>query len=174
MFEGFLRDQGLEARGEQIIDETLVPVPKQSNRRISSDIKADRLPNGWDENTDRLQKRDLDVHWIKKNGVSQYGYKNSNSIDAENGFIKRYSVTLDNIYNSQMHPMLLDPENQDDFVLADSAYSGECIEYLLMLGGFESCSHEKCTRNHPLSEAAKERKPSGRRLELALKMYLAA
>lgn len=29
--EGFLRDQGLEARGGQIIDATLVPVPKQRN-----------------------------------------------------------------------------------------------------------------------------------------------
>ena len=56
-----------------------------------------------------------------------------------------------------MLPMLLDPENQDDFVWADSAYSGECFEDLLRLGGFESCIHEKGTRNHPLSEAAKER-----------------
>ena len=53
--------------------------------------------------------------------------------------------------------MLLDPENQDDFVWADSAYSGEFFEDLLRIGGFESCIHEKGTRNHPLSEAAKER-----------------
>ena len=33
MFESYLRDQGLEARGGQIIDATLVPVPKQRNRR---------------------------------------------------------------------------------------------------------------------------------------------
>ena len=31
MFESYLRDQGLEARGGQIIDATLVPVPKQRN-----------------------------------------------------------------------------------------------------------------------------------------------
>ena len=53
-FEGFLRDQGLEALGGQIIDATLVPVPKQRNsREENSDIKADRLPDGWDENPDR-------------------------------------------------------------------------------------------------------------------------
>ena len=33
MFESYLRDQGLEARGGQIIDATLVPVPKQRNSR---------------------------------------------------------------------------------------------------------------------------------------------
>jgi len=37
-----------------------------------------------------------------------------------------------------------------------SAYSGECFEDLLSLGGFESLIHEKGARNHPLSDAAKE------------------
>jgi len=31
MFEAYLRPQGLQARGSQIIDATLVPVPKQRN-----------------------------------------------------------------------------------------------------------------------------------------------
>ena len=66
-FKEFLRDQGLEARGGQIIDATLVPLPKQCNSRAeNSDIKADRLPNGWDENPDRLQQKDLDAHWVKR------------------------------------------------------------------------------------------------------------
>jgi IS5 family transposase len=33
MFEGYLRLKGLEARGGQIIDATLVPVPRQQNTR---------------------------------------------------------------------------------------------------------------------------------------------
>ena len=53
--------------------------------------------------------------------------------------------------------MLLDPENQNNYVWADSAYSGECFADLLSLGGFESRIHEKGSRNHPLSETAKER-----------------
>ena len=51
-----------------------------------------------------------------------------------------------------MLPMLLDPEHTDDYVWADSAYAGECFENLLNLGGFESCIHEKGSRNHPLSD----------------------
>ena len=44
--EGFLRDQGLKARGGQIIDATLVPLSKQRNsREENSDIKADCLPD---------------------------------------------------------------------------------------------------------------------------------
>jgi IS5 family transposase len=55
-----------------------------------------------------------------------------------------------------MLPRLLDPENEHDYVWADSAYTGESFEDLLNLGGFESLIHEKGARNHPLSDAAKE------------------
>ncbi len=53
-------------------------------------------------------------------------------------------------------PRLLDPENEHDFVLADSAYSGECIADLLSLGGFENLIHEKGARNPLLSHAYKK------------------
>lgn len=55
-----------------------------------------------------------------------------------------------------MLPRLLDPENEHDYVWADSVYSGECFEELLSLGDFENLIHEKGARNNPLSEAAKE------------------
>lgn len=157
MFEAYLRSQGLEARGGQIIDATLVPVPKQRNtREENAEIKAGRLPEGWDENADRLRQKDLDARWVKKNGVNHYGYKNSICVDVDHGFIRRYAVTPANIHDSQMLPRLLDPENEHNYVWADSAYSGECFEELLSLGGFESLIHEKGARNHPLTDDAKE------------------
>ncbi len=67
MFENYLRLQGLEDRGGQIIDPTLVLVPKQRNtREENKEIKAGRLPKGWDENQDRLQQKDLDSRWVKR------------------------------------------------------------------------------------------------------------
>jgi len=157
MFESYLRSQGLQARGGQIIDATLVPVPKQRNtREENEEIKAGRLPEGWDKNPDRLRQKDLDARWVKKNDINYYGYKNSICIDVDHGFIRRYAVTPANIHDSQMLPRLLDPENEHDFVWADSAYSGECFADLLSLGGFESMIHEKGARNHPLSDEAKK------------------
>ena len=156
-FETFLRSQGLQARGGQIIDATLVPVPKQRNTRDENrEIKAGRLPEGWDEKPNRLRQKDLDARWVKKNGVNYYGYKNSICVDVDHGFIRRYAVTPANVHDSQMLPRLLDPENIHDFVWADSAFSGECFEILLNLAGFESLIHEKGARNHPLSDAAKK------------------
>ena len=67
MFDSYLRDQGLEARGGQIIDATIVPVPKQRNsREDNKEIKANLLPDGWNERPKRLQQKDLDARWVKK------------------------------------------------------------------------------------------------------------
>jgi IS5 family transposase len=90
MFEEYLRSQGLQARGGQIIDATLVPVPKQRNtREENKEIKAGRLQEGWDENPDRLKQKDLDARWTQKNDLCYYGYKNSICIDVDHGFIRR-------------------------------------------------------------------------------------
>ncbi|MFS6818053.1 hypothetical protein AAF134_01365 [Synechococcus lacustris Tous-12m] len=35
--------------------------------------------------------------------------------------MRRFVVTPANIHDSQMLPMLLDPDNQDDYIWADSA-----------------------------------------------------
>ena len=45
-----------------------------------------------------------------------------------------FVITPANIYDSQMLPMLLEPENQDDYALAYSAYR---FKDLLGLGRFE-------------------------------------
>jgi IS5 family transposase len=133
-----------------------VPVAKQRNtREENKEIKAGRLSEGWDENPDRLRQKDLDARWVKKNGVSHYGYKNSICVDVDHGFIRRYAVTAANIHDSQMLPSLLDPENEHDGVWADSAYPGQCFQDLLDRAGFESLIHEKGARNHPLSVEAK-------------------
>jgi IS5 family transposase len=57
-FEGYLRELGLEGCGGQItIDETVVPVPKQRNRRVEKkENKAELFPDGWGENSHRLQQ----------------------------------------------------------------------------------------------------------------------
>ena len=51
---------------------------------------------------------------------------------------------------------LLDPENDHDYVWADSGYSGEIFEVPLSLGKFESLIQEKGARNYPLGDKAKK------------------
>ena len=101
MFNAYLDKQGLKPRGGQIIDATLVPVPKQRNRRKENEeIKQGKVPEDWQDNPNRLRQKDRDARWTKKNGVSHYGYKNSISIDAAYGLIRRHVLTPANIHDS--------------------------------------------------------------------------
>jgi IS5 family transposase len=104
-----------------------------------------------------LRQKDLGDRWVQKNGTSHYRYKNSICIDLTHGFIRRYEVTPTSIQDSQVLPHVLDPENGDDFIWVDSCHAREKFAELLGLAGFESCIHEKGTRNHPLNVEAKER-----------------
>lgn len=63
-FEEHLRTQGLEARGGQIIDATLVPVPKQRNsREENKTIKDGAIPEKWLDKPNRLRQKDTDARW---------------------------------------------------------------------------------------------------------------
>ena len=162
MFNAYLDKQGLKPRGGQIIDATLVPVPKQRNRRKENEeIKQGKVPEDWQDNPNRLRQKDLDARWTKKNGVSHYGYKNSISIDAAYGLIRRHVLTPANIHDSQMLPALLDGENGDAMVWADSAYQSKLVDSFLKEAGYESRIHEKGSRHQPLDAAAKERNGEG-------------
>ncbi len=157
-FEEFLRDQGLEAKGGQIIDATIIPVPIQRNtREENKDIKEGKIPEGWEESPERLHQSDLDARWTKKNGKSYYGYKNGISVDVEHGIIRRYDVAPANVHDRQLLPSLLDPENSGDIVWGDSAFAGKNFDEMLELAGYQSNIHEKGSRFKPLDDEAKER-----------------
>jgi IS5 family transposase len=155
-FEGYLCQQGYQACGGQIIDATLIPVPKQ---RVSEQEKvhlaAGEIPPEWQENQHQLSQKDRDAAWTKKNGKSYFGYKNHISIDVEHGFIRRYAVTDAAVHDSQQLTAVLDDDNQDDPVWADSAYRSVSIEGLLSALNFISQIHERAYRHRPLNEEQK-------------------
>ena len=80
LFERFgqhLETEGYIARGGQIIDATIVSVPKQRNTKEENEaIKAGKTPEGWEQQPAKNAQRDKDARWTKKNDESFYGYKN--------------------------------------------------------------------------------------------------
>jgi IS5 family transposase len=152
-FDGYLKDQGYLAMGGQIIDASIVPVPKQRNGRDdNAKIKEGETPEGWEANPARRSQKDTDARWTKKHGKSHYGYKNHVSVDRRHKLVRRYQVTDAAVHDSQIVEDILDPDNTASGVWADSAYRSAEIEAKLEERSLKSRIHRKGHRNKPLNE----------------------
>lgn len=155
-FSGYLQGAGYAAKDGQIVDATLIPVPKQRNTREENQtIKQGEVPAEWQEQPHKLAQKDVDARWTKKNGVSHYGYKNHVSSDVGFKFIRRYTVTDASVHDSQALGALLDADNSGDGLWADSAYLSVLIVDVLTLMGFEPHINERAYRNRPLTDEQK-------------------
>jgi len=155
-FDGYLEKQGYLAMGGQIIDASIVAVPKQRNNRDENEkIKEGETPEGWDDNPAKRSQKDTDARWTKKHGKSHYGYKNHVNIDRRHKLVRRYQVTDAAVHDSQAVEGILDPNNTASGVWADSAYRSAKIEAKLTEKGLKSQIHRKGHRNKPLTEREK-------------------
>src|SRR3954467_12795925 len=153
-FDQHLAAQGYMARGGQMVDATIVPVPKQRNSRDENEtVKAGQTPAEWERKPAKLRQKDRDARWTKKHGKSFFGYKNHVNADAKHKLIRRYEVTDAAVHDSQPLDTLLTKANTSTAVFADSAYRSAEIEAKLKAGGFKSRIHRRGCRNHPLSDA---------------------
>jgi IS5 family transposase len=150
-FEGFLADNGYAAKRGQIIDANIVAAPRQRNsREENSMIKEGKTPDDWQEAKKR--QKDVDARWTKKNGKTYYGYKNHVDIDVKHKFIRGYAVTDASVHDSQVFEELLDENNSNRDVYADSAYrSEESIRRLEALGFREHLQRKGC-KNRTLTK----------------------
>jgi len=155
-FDGYLREQGWLAMGGQVIDASIVPVPKQRNvREENAAIKAGETPAGWDDKPARRRQKDTDARWTKKHGKSHYGYNDHVNVDRRHKLIRRYKVTDASLHDSQALADVLDDDNTASDVWADSAYRSAEIERKLEARGLKSRIHRKAHRNRPLTKREK-------------------
>src|SRR3979490_1748840 len=153
-FDQHLAAQGYMARGGQMVDATIVPVPKQHNSGDENEaVKAGRIPEAWDNKPAKLRQKDRDARWTKKHGKRFFGYKNHVNADAKHKLIRRAPGTEAAAYDSQKLDGLLDKGNTCNDVFADSAYRSTEIEAQLRASGYKSRIHRRGRRNHPLSSA---------------------
>lgn len=153
-FDAYLIEQGYAAKGGQIVDATLIPVPKQHNPDDENQqIQQGEVPAAWQNKPHKRSQKDTDARWTKKGGKSYFGYKDHICIDVEHGLIRCYSVTDASVHDSQVLGQLLDEDNDSDAIWADSACRSEAIEETLQFIGFDSQIHERGYRNRPLTQA---------------------
>ncbi|MBD3887701.1 transposase [Phormidium tenue FACHB-886] len=66
-FDGYLIEQGYAAKGGQIVDATLIPVPKQHNSdKENQQLKQGEIPHDWQDKPHRFAQKDTDACWTKK------------------------------------------------------------------------------------------------------------
>ena len=82
-FDGYLEDQGYLAMGGQIIDASIVAVPKQRNGRDeNAKIKDGETPEGWENKPAKRSQKDMDARWTK----------NHVNVDRRHKLVRRYEV----------------------------------------------------------------------------------
>lgn len=157
LFERFnhhLNAKGYIARGGQMVDATIVPVPKQRNSRAENEtVKRGETPVAWEEKPAKNQQKDKDARWTKKHGKSFFGYKNHVNADKTHKLIWDYEVTDAAVHDSRVLETLLDKANTSKDVFADSAYRSAEAEEKLAARGFRSRICVRGTRGRPLSKA---------------------
>jgi transposase, IS5 family len=152
-FDGHLKRQGYLAMGGQIVDASIVPVPKQRNSRDdNAKIKAGDTPEDWERQPAKRAQKDTEARWTKKHGRSHFGYKNHVNVDRRHKLVRRYQVTPASLHDSQVIDDVLDPDNTASDVFADSAYRSAEIEAKLAEQGLKSRIHRKGHRGRPLGE----------------------
>ena len=152
-----LNGNGYRAQKGQIIDASIIPVPKQRNsREENAQIKEGVIPEAWKEQPNKLEQKDTDARWTKKNDISYYGYKNHVDVDVKHKLIRDYEVTHAAVHDSQVVDEVIDPQNSNADVYADSAYRSAAQEEKFAADGYRSKVHHKGTKAKPLSEFKQE------------------
>jgi len=157
LFGRLLNEAGYTAQKGQIIDASFVEVPRQRNNRDENEqIKNGETPDKWESHPAKLRQKDVDARWTKKNDETFFGYKNHASVDAKHKLIREYDTTSAEVHDSQVFEAVLDPENTNADVYADSAYSSEKIQKRLYYLWYRSRINKKGKRNKPLTDIQQE------------------
>jgi IS5 family transposase len=154
-FRKELQKNYLHYKRGSIVDATFIEVPRQRNsREENTDIKNGSIPSEWEteENKNKLRQKDTDARWTKKNNETFYGYKDHVKVDAKTKLITNYKVTSAEVHDSRKLIDLLEKEDENKPLYADSAYKSEAIDAELAKKKIINKIHEKGTRNNSLTK----------------------
>ena len=156
-FKEELHKNNLIANEGKIVDASFVEVPIQrNNREENKQLKEGKIPDEWKAHPNKLEQKDVNARWKKKNGKSYYGYKDHIKADGKSKLIDSYMVTDASVHDSQETENLLEEQDKGQGLHADSAYSGEPVKEIVEHYEMKNYIHEKGYRNNPLTEEQKQ------------------
>ena len=153
MFNEKLEKEALLLKDGSIVDASIVQVPRQRNtREENKQVREGTIPEDWKSNPNKLEQKDLDADWTKKNGKTFFGYKNHIKINNGSKLIMFYQVTPASVHDSATLEDLLDENEASQPLYADSAYSGKNCDTVIKAAQMENRTHEKAYRNKKLTK----------------------
>jgi transposase, IS5 family len=156
IFNQQLSQKGIILNEGRIVDASFVEVPRQRNTKEENAlIKADKTPEAWKDEPNKLRQKDVDARWVKKNDVNYYGYKDHVKCDSKSKIILKYDVTDASVHDSQAMDDLIDTSDNGQPLWADSAYAGQPIKKILKKNNVKNRIHKKAAKNKPLTTRQK-------------------
>lgn len=151
-----LERHGYLARGGQMIDASLVPVPRQTlNKDEKEVVGQDAMPAGWAPS--KRRQKDVQARWTKKHGKSYFGYKLSGSVDRRYKLMRRIHVSPASEHDTLHFEQVLDASNTSRDVWADKGYVDGEREQRLGQQGWRVHIQCKAQAGKPLSERQVQR-----------------
>jgi IS5 family transposase len=145
-----LSQRGYIARGGQMIDASIVPVPRQHVKSDEKElIQEQATPACWP--AAKRRQKDIEAKWTKKHGKSYFGYKLSASVDKRYKLIRRMVVSTASENDTLHFEAVLDPDNTGRDVWADKGYVDQERETRLNSQGWRMQIQRKAQKNRPLS-----------------------
>jgi IS5 family transposase len=128
-----LAASGLTLSRGTIVDATIINAPSSTKNKTKT--------------------RDPEMHQTKKGNQWYFGMKAHLGIDSKTKLIHSAVATAANVHDSKILPDLL--HGAETRVWGDSAYTGQREAIRQAAPGAQDFTHEKGTRNHPLTDAQK-------------------
>ena len=145
-----LAQHGYIARGGQIVDAGLVPVPRQHvTEKERERLKEQAMPMDW-KPAQRRQK-DTEATWTKKHGKSYFGYKVSVSTDRRYKLIRKVKVSTASENDTLHLEDVLDHANTGRDLDGDKGYVDGGRERRLKTQGWRVHIQRKAQKGKPLS-----------------------
>lgn len=151
-----LAAHGYLARGGQIVDASLIPVPRQHVSEEEKElIQQQATPIDWSP-AQRRQK-DTEANWTKKHDKSYFGYKLSISADKRYKLIRKLKVSTAKENDTLHLEDVLDSANTSRDLYGDKGYVDGGREARLKAKGWRVHIQRKAAPGKPLSECQNRR-----------------
>ena len=139
---------GYIARGGQMVDASIVPVPQQAlNKGERAIVQQDAMPSDWSPSKHR--QKDVQARWTQKHGQSDFGFKLSSSVDRRHKLIHRAHVSAASEIDTLHFERVRDAGNTNCDIYADKGYVDSAREQRLRAQGWRVHTQRKGQAGQP-------------------------